>query len=95
MYQLESQGKVVGEFERVVFIRLNRNGCYTPCDESLAEGVCVKLPRQEEREIEDEETGKKTTETVTVLEDTVFALNEGGLTGKEPVAVVQRKEGSL
>lgn len=91
MYQVESQGKIVGEFEHVVFIRLNRNGCYAPCDEALAEGVCVKLPRQEEREVVNDDTGKTTTETVTVYEDTVFAFADGGLTGKEPVAVVRNK----
>ncbi len=92
MYQVEVNGEIVGTSEHPVFIRLNKNGCYVPCDESLADGVCVKLPRQEEREIVDEATGEKTTESVIVYEDTVFAFADGGLTGIEPVCKITKKE---
>lgn len=91
MYQLESQGKIIGEFDRVVFIRLNRNnGCYVPCDEAVAEGVCVILPFEGEREITNEETQETTTEMVTIYDDVVFSFTEGGLKGVEPVCAIEK-----
>lgn len=92
MYQVKVQNEVVGKFDNLIFIRLSKNGCYVPCDESLAGGICVKLPRQEEREVVNEETQEVTTERVTVYEDTVFAF-ENGLTGEEPVCTIEKTEG--
>ncbi len=93
MYKVIHNSEVVGTFDNPVFIRLSKNGCYVPCDESLAEGICVKLPKQVENEITNEETGEVTTATMTVYEDTVFAF-ENGLTGEEPVCTIEQTEDS-
>ena len=70
--------------ETLVYIKLAGNGCYVPCEQDEAEGFCVKLPIE------------YTDEDGTVIEtvaDTVFALFEGALTGKETVASVEEAEG--
>lgn len=92
MYQVVCDGNVVGNFDELVYIRLSQNGSYVPCDESIADGVCVKLPRQVETEIEDETTGEVTTETRIVYEDTVFRLKENALTGDEQLCVVTKTD---
>jgi len=92
MYEVSSDGNVLGTFNPV-FIRLSDNGSYVPCDESVAEGICVKLPKEVENEVTDEETGAVTTETRTVYEDTVFRLIDGGLTGEEPLCSITKTEG--
>lgn len=86
MYKVTVNGAVAGYSDTAVFIRLHENGCYVPYDEAEADGVCVKLPY----EIQDSEG-----QTVRTVEDTVFALEEGGLSGTEPVAEIEHTNGSL
>lgn len=64
----------------VRFITLHSNGCYVLCEEKAADGICIKLPIT----LTNEETG----ETYETMQDTVFALKEGGLHGTEEVASV-------
>lgn len=93
MYQVKVGNEVVGTVSNLVFIKLSHNGCYVPCAENDAEGICVKLPRQQEVEVVNEETQEVSTESVTVYEDTVFAF-ENGLTGSEPVCTIEFLEDS-
>lgn len=86
MYKVISNGKLKGYADSPVYILLHSNGCYVPCQESEAEGVCVKLPTTVETE-----DGK----TMQVLADTVFALKEGGLYGNEPVATLEWINGAM
>lgn len=67
--------------EAVRFITLHSNGCYVLCEEKAADGICIKLPIT----LTNEETG----EPYEAVQDTVFALKEGGLHGTEPLATVK------
>ncbi len=87
MYKVIVNGETVGTFDGLVYIIAWSNGSYIPCEKDKADGICVKLPREVSREVEGED-GVQTTETMTVYEDTVYALREGGLTGVEPVCSV-------
>lgn len=87
MYAIKSGGELVGYSDTVVYIRLHENGCYIPCDESEAEGFCVKTAIDRT----DEETGEETT----FLEDFVYALADDGLLGVEPVGSVEAVSGTL
>lgn len=94
MYHIESNNAVVGDYEVVLFVRLHNNGCYVPCDESVAEGVCVKVPHKARAAVLDENGEPTTEETfVTSYEDTVFRLTENGLNGTEPMCTVTQVEG--
>ena len=44
MYKVTVDGVFAGYSDTAVFVRLHENGCYIPCEETEAEGVCVKLP---------------------------------------------------
>lgn len=87
MYQIKQNGEAVGYSDTVVFIRLHENGCYVPCDETEAEGFCVKVAI----DYTDEETG----ETMTRLEDFVYNFAEDGLLGIEPTATLEQVSGTL
>lgn len=86
MYQITSAQVKSGKAQyadKLTFIKVNpESGCYVICDESEAEGVCVKIPV----EVTNEEN------TIVTCEDTVFALKEGGLNGTEPVCVISQAE---
>lgn len=86
MYKVTVDGVLAGYSDTAVFVRLHENGCYVPCEETKAEGVCVKLPH----EFEDDEGN-----TVRTVEDIVFSLKEGGLIGIEQVAELEHANGSL
>lgn len=86
MYKVTVDGALAGYSDTAVFVRLHENGCYIPCDETEAEGVCVKLPY----EFEDDEGN-----TVRTVEDIVFSFEAGGLSGIEQVAELERTSGSL
>ena len=45
MFKVTVSGVYKGYSDTVVFIRLHSNGCYIPCDEAEAEGICVKIPQ--------------------------------------------------
>ena len=87
MYAIRSGGEVVGYSDSLVYIRLHENGCYVPCDAAEAEGFCVKTAI--------DRTDEETNETMTYLEDFVYALADGGLLGIEPVGSVEVVSGTL
>lgn len=84
MYRVVVDGEPDRYSETLVYIKLAGNGCYIPCGQGEAEGFCVKLP------IEYTDDDGNIIETVA---DTVFALFESALTGKETVASVEEAEG--
>ena len=86
MYKVTVDGVFAGYSDTAVFVRLHENGCYIPCEETEAEGVCVKLPY----EFQDDEGN-----TVRTVEDIVFSLTEGGLSGIEQVAELEHASGPL
>lgn len=65
------------------FVRLAANGCYIPCAEEEADGVCVKKFVTKEVPNEDGEN-----ETVSGFEDTVYRFGEG-LRNTEPVCGIR------
>lgn len=86
MYKVTVDGVFAGYSDTAVFVRLHENGCYIPCEETEAEGVCVKPPY----EFQDDEGN-----TVRTVEDIVFSLKEGGLSGIEQVAELEHASGPL
>lgn len=86
MYKVTVDGVFAGYSDTAVFVRFHENGCYIPCEETEAEGVCVKLPY----EFQDDEGN-----TVRTVEDIVFSLSEGGLSGIEQVAELEHASGPL
>ncbi len=92
MYKITSNGTVVGVFENPTFIRLRGNGCYVPCDENQAEGVCVKVPKEVEDEIFNETTNTTSKENRIVYEDTVYRFGENNLIGTEPICTIEKEE---
>lgn len=86
MYKVTSNGEFKGYADSPVYILLHSNGCYVPCDEKDAEGICVKLPTTVETE---------DGETIQTLTDTVFALKDGALHGTEPVATLEWIDGAM
>lgn len=86
MYKVTVEGVFAGYSDTAVFVRLHENGCFVPCDEAEAEGVCVKLPYERE----DDEGN-----VVRTVEDVVLALEEGGLNGVEQTAELEQTNGSL
>lgn len=49
MYKVTVDGVFAGYSDTAVFVRLHENGCYIPCEETEAEGVCVsslRVPRR-------------------------------------------------
>ena len=86
MYKVTVDGVFAGYSDTAVFVRLHENGCYIPCEETEAEGVCVKLPY----EFQDDEGN-----TVRTVEDIVFSLTEGGLSDIEQVAELEHASGPL
>lgn len=87
MYAVKSGGAVIAYSDTAVYIRLHDNGCYVPCDAAEAEGFCVKTAV----DFTDEETG----ETMTRLEDFVYAFKEDGLLGIEPIGELETVSGAL
>ena len=78
MYRIKTTNKTLYT-DAIRYIRLHKNGCYVACLNDVAEGICAKV--HEDRE-----------EVGTVLEDTVFALYEGGMRGTEPVCVSMEQD---
>ena len=78
MYRIKTTNKTLYT-DAIRYIRLHKNGCYVACLDDVAEGICAKV--HEDRE-----------EVGTVLEDTVFALYEGGMRGTEPVCVSMEQD---
>ena len=74
------------------FVKLAANGCYIPCPEEEADGVCVK--KYVTKEVQTEEGGEKT-ESVSGFEDTVYRFGEG-LRKTEPICeIVERDDAEL
>lgn len=86
MYKVTVDGVLAGYSDTAVYVRLADNGCYVPCEEGYAAGVCVKLPTEHT----DEEGN-----TIRAVEDVVFALAPGALVGTEQVAELEEVSGSL
>lgn len=42
MYKLFSNGVMLGYAEQLNYIKLGDNGCFVPCDKSVAQGVAYK-----------------------------------------------------
>lgn len=92
MYKIISDNNVVGVFENVKFIRLRGNGCYILCDENEAEGICIKVPKEVENEIVDEETNLVSIEKRIIYEDVVYRFGDKNLTGTEPLCIIEKVE---
>ena len=86
MYKVTVDGVLAGYSDTAVYVRLADNGCYVPCEEGYAAGVCVKLPAEHE----DGEGN-----TIRTTEDVVFAFTPGALIGTEQVAELEEVSGSL
>ena len=65
------------------FVRLAENGCYVPCEQDEADGVCVKKHVTNEV-MTPAEDGTETPETVSSFEDVVYRFGEG-LNNTEPI----------
>ena len=89
MIKVTASDGTVGYADSAIYIRLAANGCYVPCAESEAEGVCVRLPAAVTQEAED---GTKT--EIMVPSETVFRT-AGQLHGTEPSAALETVEGSV
>lgn len=87
MYAIKNGDETVGYSDSIVYIRLHENGCYVPCPKEEAGGFCVKMAVERM----DKELGT----TVSLLEDTVYALSDGALRGTEPVATATTVSGAL
>lgn len=89
MYHIESNNTVVGDYELIVWIKKHANGCYIPCEESDAEGICVKVPHKATVKVIDENGETTSEETiVTSYTDMVYRIKEDGLNGDEPLCTV-------
>ena len=87
MYKVISGGAVVGYSDTVVYVRVHENGCYVPCEQEKAGGICVKVAV----DYTDEELGTEATR----LEDFVYQFEEDSLLGIEPVGSLESASGPL
>lgn len=85
MFKITSDGATCYADE-VRPIRLLDNGTYGLCDLSEAEGFCAPIPTTWK-----DDDGN----TTTGLADTVYAFEEGGLTGAEPQGSYTEVSGAL
>lgn len=84
MYKVTVNG-VTSFSDDTVYIKKVANGCYIPCGQLEATGVCVKIPYELDNE------GEK----VMTVRDVVYALDGKELEGAEGVAVVEKTNGAL
>lgn len=84
MYKILVDGEKIGESDSLQFILLHRNGSYVICDQDESEGVCVKLPKILQCELENGSVAE-----ITILVDCVFRLKPDGLKGFEPLAQIE------
>lgn len=91
MYKVTQGDTLLGYSDTAVFVKLHTNGCYIPCSQTEAQGVCVKTPYT--YEVTDEETGEVS--TITTVRDVVYALREGAMKGTEEVATLEQVNGAL
>ena len=85
MYKITADGTAAYS-DGLVYIKLHRNGCYIPCSEDEAEGVCGKVA--ESYTNEDGTSGIR-------LTDKVYRLKSDGLNGTEPECSVEKSDGAL
>lgn len=76
MYIVSREGTFDGYADSVIPIKLHRNGCYVPCEESEADGFCAKKAILQ--------TDKEGNEYRT-LADTVYRTEGHAMKGTEPV----------
>lgn len=82
MYKVTVNG-VSAYSDTAVYIKKAENGCYVPCGLLEAEGVCVKVLRQQ-----DTEEGP-----VVALQDVVYSLEGKNLEGAAETATVAKVDG--
>lgn len=87
MYAIKSDGAMIGYSDTIVFIKLHKNGCYVPCEESEAEGFCAKIAM----EYTDEETSNSSISS----EDRVYRFDSSGLHGSEPIGEFETVNASV
>lgn len=85
MYQVIIGGEHAGYSDTAVFIRVHENGCYVPCDEHKADGVCVKLPFTY---LDDQGN------TMQMVQDTVFVFKGHVMNGTETAAEIVVVDGA-
>ena len=86
MYAVKKEGEFSGYADSIVFIRLNSNGCYVPCEKAEAEGFCAKMAVT----LTDED-GKE----YQALSDTVFHFAGHMLKGTEPEGSYEEMSAAL
>ena len=92
MFKVTQEDSSVDYSLSACFVKLAANGCYIPCSEEEADGVCVK--KYVTKEVQTEEGGEKT-ESVSGFEDTVYRFGEG-LRKTEPICeIVERDDAEL
>lgn len=92
MFKVTQEDSSVDYSLSACFVKLAANGCYIPCSEEEADGVCVK--KYVTKEVQTEE-GSEKTESVSGFEDTVYRFGEG-LRKTEPICeIVERDDAEL
>lgn len=86
MYEIKSDGELVGYADDIIYNKLHTNGCYVLCSRAEAEGICVKMPKK----YANAETG----ETETHITSTVYRLTDNGLLGTEPKCEIKLVSGA-
>lgn len=81
MYIVTREGTFDGYADSVIPIKLHRNGCYVPCEESEADGFCAKKAI-----LQTDEDGNE----YRTLDDTVYRLEGRTLKGSEPVGTYEQ-----
>ena len=88
MFKVTQEDSSVDYSLSACFVKLAANGCYIPCSEEEADGVCVKKYVTKEVPTED---GGEETEAVSGFEDTVYRFGEG-LKNTEPICEIAERD---
>lgn len=86
MYRVIVDGNSVGTSDTAVYIKKGANGCYIPCGMLEAEGVCVKIPYEQETSDGD---------TITTVRDVVFSIKGKTLDGATQTASIEKFNGAI
>ena len=81
MYIVTREGTFDGYADSVIPIKLHKNGCYVPCEESEADGFCAKKAI-----MQTDKDGKE----YRTLDDTVYRLEGHTLKGNESVGTYEQ-----
>ena len=85
MYKVTIDGSPAGYSDTAVFIIKASNGCYAPCGELEADGVCVKRLYQQETD----------DGVITTVRDEVYSLEGKTLEGATQTASVEKVSGPI